>query len=581
MLRELYIRNFALIEEARISFSAGLNILTGETGAGKSIVMDALGVISGGRASVDMVRTGCDRAIVEALFDVENGIQSQIATLCEQYGIEWDAQEGLVIVREIASNSKTTSRINGRIVTVQVLKQFGDLLINLHGQHEHQSLQKPEEHLSFLDVYGFPQLESLLNQVTALYSEYTDARRQLERAKMGEKERAQRIDILTFQLEEIDAAGIKPGEEERLEAEKKRLASAERRFSAVSGSYEMLYSGGHGGRQKPILEQLYQCNQQLTQVQHLDDKLKVICELVQNAYLQLEEAALELREYRDKIEFHPAKLDALEERLNTYNRLRKKYGTNAEEILAYAESLRSELQQLQHHDETILHLQTQLGKLESKLASACLQLSDTRKQIAQELERRIQSELRALMMPHTRFSIAFEEVADDRGILIRDRKVRVSSNGMDQVQFLFSPNPGEPLRPLSKIASGGELSRTMLALKTILADRGGVGTLVFDEVDAGISGRAAQAVAERLALLAKNKQVLCVTHLPQVACMADTHFLIAKTTTGNRTHTHISALTQEQQIEELARMLSGAEVTETTRRHAFEMLKFAEEVKAG
>ncbi|UOF90095.1 DNA repair protein RecN [Fodinisporobacter ferrooxydans] len=580
MLQELYVRNFALIEEVRIRFSSGLNILTGETGAGKSIVLDAIGMIMGGRASADFVRTGCDKAIVEASFDVEKEMVSSIAAICEQYGIDWDFSQSFILVREISASGKTTSRCNGRLVTTQALRQLTESLIHVHGQHEHQTLQHGEEQLTVIDQFGGESLEPLIDKMKQLYDTYASVKTAYEKAKMGEKERQQRIDMLSFQVNEIESIGIKSGEEEQLETEKKRLASAERLYSAASNTYDLLYSGASGGRQKSLLELIHQTVQTMQNVKHLDEPLETVGELLQSAELQLEEATFQLREYRDKIEFNPSRLDVIEDRLAAYHRLQKKYGANAEEILAYLETIRAEYNQLLHHDQTLAEFEIKIREMEKSVAHAAKQLSEQRKRFASQLEKRMETELQALMMPRTQFSIRIEEVLDKRGILIEERNVRVSSSGIDHVEFLFSPNPGEPLRALSKIASGGELSRTMLALKTVLADRDGIPTLIFDEVDTGISGRAAQSVAERLAILAKSKQVLCVTHLPQVACMADTHFLIAKFSTADRTRTDVTPLSQEQQVEELARMLSGAELTDTTRQHALEMLHFAKEVKA-
>jgi DNA repair protein RecN (Recombination protein N) len=578
LLQELYIRNFALIEEIRLSFGEGLTILTGETGAGKSIILDALGLIAGGRASSEMVRQGTDKAIIEALFLVEQD-QDAWKPFLQDMGLEWEEDNTLVITREVSASGKSISRINGRIVTVQMLRQIGRRLLEIVGQHENQALLRVEDQLELLDAFGGSEIASLRQEVGQLYHQFNDARHRLREAQLGEKERMQRIDILRFQLEEIESAGLSPGDEVRLEEERRLLAHAEKLFASASRAYQRLYQGNE--REPSALDLLYRIQQDLASAEKYDASLSKMIESIQTAGYQLEEVAHELRAYRDTIESNPARLSELEERLSLLSRLQKKYGENAEAILQYAEQIKKELFDLENHEEHLIKLERDVDRIGRELAEKALFLSQKRKEVAEDLSELVMGELTQLMMPRTQFAIHFQEFADEDGVRIGGRKVHVSETGIDRVEFLFSPNVGEPLRPLAKIASGGELSRTMLALTTILSNVAGVQTLVFDEVDTGISGRAAQAVAEKLSLVSTRKQVICVTHLPQVACMADTHYQIVKSQKGSRTQTLVSLLQERERIEELARMLSGAELTDTTRKAAEEMLRFARLVKAG
>ncbi|MFC4769167.1 DNA repair protein RecN [Effusibacillus consociatus] len=574
MLQELYIRNFALVDEVRLTLGPGLNVLTGETGAGKSILIDALGLVLGGRSSSEMVRQGCEKAIIEALFAGKRC--DRLADLLQEQGVEWE-DDTLVIVREVSVSGKTVCRVNGRIVTVQTLRQIGAFLVDLAGQHEHQSLLRTEEHLAMLDLFGGAELQRLKQSVTDTYDQYRKARRALEQAAMGEQERVQRMDMLRFQLEEIQTLGLKPGEEEVLEEERRKLAHAEKLSVTASNVYDSLYQGGV--KQASIVEVLHKLGTELEGVLRYDSSLETVLELIKSSAYQLEEAAHEIRSYRDSIESNPDKLGTMEERIAVLNRLRRKYGESVAEILSYGEKIAQELHDLENHEQNLARLQNEVDKLEQTLAKQSVQLSGKRKVFAGKLAKRIMEELSSLMMPRTQFEISFQYPPDEKGILVNDQRVHVTQQGIDRIEFLFSPNTGEPLRPLAKIASGGELSRTLLALKTILSGDG-LETLVFDEVDTGISGRAAQAVAEKMSALALSNQVICVTHLPQVACMADKHFMILKKQETGRSQTVVNELNEKERVEELARMLSGAELTDTTRKHAEEMLLQAKALKS-
>jgi DNA repair protein RecN (Recombination protein N) len=575
MLLELYVKHFALIEEVRLSFESGLCILTGETGAGKSILLDALSLILGGRASSEFVRQGKDKATIEALFAVEP--TREFSELLEEYGLELEDGH-LLIVREISAAGKNVCRINGRMVTVQMLKNFGQYLINMHGQHEHQSLHDTREQLALIDEYGGEELLSLRAQVEKAYFAYRDAKNSLRNALIGEQERIQRLDILRFQLQEIQEARLREGEDARLEEEHKKLSFSEKLFEAANTSYELLYNGERN--QSSLLFGTGRVVRELEGAVRYDETLFPVLDLVKSAYYQLEDAAHTLRDYRDSIEFNPARLSKIEDRLNLLNRLKKKYGDSVAEILAFAARIEEELHTLEHHEESLAKLTREVERTGQELAKRAVALSNARRKAAEALSQAVMDELAELMMPKTQFAITFSQIQDEDGLLIGSRKVHVNEWGLDRVEFLFSPNVGEPLRPFAKIASGGELSRTMLALKTILADVDNVGTLIFDEVDTGISGRAAQAVAEKLALIGTKRQVICVTHLPQVAVMADAHYLIQKHQDEGRTRTEVKQLTDAERVDEIARMLSGADLTETTRKHAAEMLERACSIKA-
>ncbi|MBL0388100.1 DNA repair protein RecN [Tumebacillus sp. ITR2] len=575
MLMELTVRNFALIEEVHLSLEPGLNILTGETGAGKSILLDAMSLILGGRASSDTVRQGAAKATIEALFAVP--VSNEFRELCEEYGIDLD-DEGVLVSRELSAAGKNVCRVNGRMVTVQMLRRFGQYLMSMHGQHEHQTLTDPREQIALIDAFGGEDLLALRAAVEASFRDFRVARQKIREARLGEQERIQRLDIVRFQLQEIQEANPRPGEDVELEEERKRLAHAEKLFAAANASYDRLYSGE--GRNSSALDQLNQTIVDLDGAVRYDESLAPTLELIKTALLHVEEAAHSLRDYRNEVEFNPNKLSQLDDRLNVLRRLRKKYGDTVEEILVYRDKLLRDLEALENHEENLERLSLELERAGKGLAKNAVALSKARRAASERLAKAVMKELGELMMPNTQFAISFTQIQEEDGLPIGERRVHVTEAGIDRVEFLFSPNVGESLRPLAKIASGGELSRTMLALKTLLADADDVGTLIFDEVDTGISGRAAQAVAEKLAVVSQSRQVICVTHLAQVSAMADTHYLIEKSMEDGRTRTAVYALDDDLRVQELARMISGLELTETTLRHASEMLERARKFKS-
>ncbi|MBA4495008.1 DNA repair protein RecN [Paenactinomyces guangxiensis] len=562
MLRELSIRQFAIIEEIQLRFEGGFHVLTGETGAGKSILIDALGLIAGGRASSEFVRHGADKAEIEALFDLSH--THPIRPVLAEWGVE-DDQGSLIIRREITAGGKSTCRVNGRIVTLAMLKQIGKKLIDISGQHEHQSLLQVEEHLEWLDRFGGEEILSLREEYEQVFGKYQQLHKELRRINLNQKEMAQRIDLLQFQKEEIESAQLVAGEDEELEQEKNRLVFAEKLITHTAKAYDHLY-GDRGG-----LDHIQEALSHLEEIIAVDETLAAAKEMVQTATYQVEEAVRELGRYQDDLEFDPDRLYEVEERLHLLKQLKRKYGDSIEDILQYGEKVEQELEQLVHRDETQAELEERIRSLSKQLGALAEKLTACRKKAASLLEEKVERELRDLNMGSTIFHVAFYPDAYRSGQFL--------PTGKDVIEFQIAPNPGEPLRPLAKIASGGELSRMMLALKCIFTDIEDVHTLIFDEIDTGVSGRAAQAIAEKIAVLAQKNQVLCVTHLPQVACMADLHFYISKESQNDKTRTKVESLNHQGRTLELARMLGGVEVTQKTCEHAEEMLRLADRVK--
>lgn len=560
MLRELSIRQFAIVEEAHIHLKNGFHVITGETGAGKSILLDALGLVLGGRASSEYVRHGATKAEVEALFELESShpVWEKLA----QEGIVSE-EEGLIIRREVNANGKSTARVNGRMVTRAFLREIGSLLVQIHGQHEHQTLLHVDEHIELLDQFGTDELR----QVRAEYEEWFDRaqkiERQIKKLESDQREMAQMIDLYQFQFQELKEAQLTPGEDEELNQEQKRLAYGERLLEKTENAYQALVKESGG------TDLIRWVAAQLEEIADADPDVEKAFQIVESAAYQLEEAVHLLSNYREKIDIDPHRLEEVQSRLYTIQMLKRKYGDTIEEILAYQEKVASELEALTNYEENYDELIRERDLCREHLSQLAERLTALRQAAAHDLEEKIHMELKELQMEKAVFHIAFQ--TSERAVFHR--------KGKDQVEFHIAPNPGEPLRPLAKIASGGEISRIMLALQSIFAGQGVVHTLIFDEIDTGVSGRAAQAIAEKIAKLAVHVQVLCVTHLPQVACMADQHFYIYKEVEHGSTRTVVQKLQEDGRKRELARMLSGAEVTETTMKHAGEMLILADQVK--
>ncbi|HZG82634.1 MAG TPA: DNA repair protein RecN [Brevibacillus sp.] len=572
MLVELSIRNFAIIKEVTISFQKGLNILTGETGAGKSIIIDALGLLLGGRASADFVRYGQARAEVEGLFELP--ASHPALAVCESIGVQIEQDGMLVVRRDISSQGKSIIRLNGQLITLAMLRELGPWLVTVHGQHDTHMLMQADKHINWLDAYGEQALGTAKQEYSKLYASYRRTKQDLEHMTRNDRELAQRIDLLQYQLNEIEAASLTPGEDEKLAQQRKKWMNIEKVYASIQDAYRSLYGDQKG------MDWLGHAMSELERVASFDEQLTPIVESVQNAYYQVEDAVHQLRNLSYQMDFNPEQLAEVERRLDQIQSLKRKYGKNVDDILEYAASIQDELDDMHHYEDRLLQVQSRLQELAADLAVEALELSVIRRDCAEKLAKEIEQQLKELHMERARFAIEVRQTTDEDGVEIEGVRRQIDANGMDQVEFLISPNPGEPLRSLAKIASGGELSRVMLAIKTILAGTDQVETLIFDEVDTGVSGRAAQAIAEKLVRVASKRQVLCITHLPQVASMADAHFLIKKEMSEMETMTRVERLTDDERVIELARMLGGAEVTTKTEEHAREMIMLGRERKA-
>lgn len=556
MLELLHIENIAIIEAADIEFAPGFNALTGETGAGKSIVIDSLSAVLGQRTSRELIRTGAEKAFVSAAFS------GTAPELTEELGIQPEADGTLLLQREIQTDGKNVCRVNGRPVTVGQLRALGARLLNIHGQHDGQQLLDEEQHIVYLDSFG--RVESLAITYAEKYKNFTDIRRQIGALQMDEAEKARRVDTLQYQIEELRRAKLTPGEEEELTARRGMLRNAEKFLDAVAGADYALNGDDSGGG---ALSALRQAQDALSGVRNLDDAFGQLYERLGEAYSEVYDIAATVEDKRGELDVSPGELDRVESRMDLLYRLKKKYGATVEDMLDYQARCEAELAQIEDAGDTLARLEQALSKAEKEARQAAQALSDARKAAADRLTAQILAELQQLDMGKIRFAVNFAEKPLD-------------SDGMDAVRFLMSANVGEELRPIHKIASGGELARIMLAMKNVLSEQDHVGTIVFDEVDTGVSGRAAQKVAEKMARISRRKQVLCVTHLPQLAAMADTHFSVEKGERGGRTYTEVRRLDREQRRRELARLTGGSHVSQTMLDGAEELLVQAEKFRA-
>ena len=548
MLSLLHIENIAVIERSDITFNRGFNVLTGETGAGKSIVIDAISAILGERAYRDMIRTGTQKASVRAVFtDVPQ------YPWFEENGVEYDPET--VIQREIHLDGRNVCRVNGCLVSVAILRKLGIQLINIHGQHDSASLFDEANHLKFLD--DFAENEALRDAYLEKYQAVAALRGQIEELTMDEGEKLRRMETLKYQIAEIEKAALQPGEDESLEARRKVLQNAEKIAGAMTDAVESLYGGDDSDGAASMLAT---AERALARIAKFDDNIAALHEKVADLMYQVQDAAEEAREALDDMSYSERELDEIEGRLDVIHKLRRKYGATCEDILAYLDQAKQELDEIEFADDHLERLKGKLRKAEKSAWDAAYALRDNRIAAAEKLSQRILTELAQLDMPRVQFSCEFTEL-------------ELTANGADAVAFYMSANAGEALKPMSKVASGGELARIMLAMKNVLAEKDQVSTLIFDEVDTGVSGRAAQRVAEKLRSVAAHKQVLCVTHLPQLAALANTHFLIAKAERDGRTYTSVTPLDLEGRKMELARIIGGTNITETTLKSAEEMLK--------
>lgn len=547
MLSLLHIENIAVIERSDISFDSGFNILTGETGAGKSIVIDAISAILGERAYRDMIRTGTDKASVRAVFTDVPHLQ-----WFEDNGVEYDPET--VIQRDIHLDGKNVCRVNGSLVSVSILRKLGIQLINIHGQHDSASLFEESNHLQFLDDFSANQ--NIRDDYLQKFEAVDALRQEIRRMTMDESEKLRRMETLHYQIEEISKANLEAGEDEELEERRKLLQNAEKLSDGMDTAVECLYGGDDTDGAASLLAQ---AERELSRLSRYTDSFSALQEQVADLMYQVQDVAESVKDARDSLSYSADELEAIEARLDVIHRLRRKYGATCADILEYLEKAKQELDEIEFADDHMERLKKKLEKAEIIAWDAAKALRSDRKAAAKNLEKRILTELAQLDMPRVQFSCVFSEIP-------------LSSGGADAVAFYMSANAGEALKPLSKVASGGELARIMLAMKNVLAERDRVATLIFDEVDTGVSGRAAQKVAEKLRSVARSKQVLCVTHLPQLAALATTHLLIAKQERGGRTYTTVTPLDLEGRKRELARIIGGTNITETTLKSAEEML---------
>ena len=560
MLSLLHIENIAVIQTADIQFDRGFNALTGETGAGKSIVVDAIGAIIGERTSRDLIRTGAKSSLVNAVF---TGLPE--LDWFRENGVGPDEEGNLLIQREIQPDGKNICRINGRLITVSQLRQLGRQLLNIHGQHDGQQLLDERCHLDYLDGFGATGAD--LDAYRVCYNRLAALRREISALQMDEAEKARRIDSLEFQIGELERAELRSGEEEELTERRDLLRNAGKLMESVEGAHLAL-SGDDEREGAAAL--LGEAEQSLHAAGRISTQAAELLEKLVEVRCAADDIAEQIRDLRDAFDFEPGELDQIESRLDVLHRLKKKYGDSVDEMLDYLDRCKKELDEIQFSTDTIARLEKEQSKALADARKAAETLSQTRKKAAKALEQRIQSELAQLDMPKVRFQVEFGP---------KPGEFAMDDTGIDEVQFLMSANVGEDLKPIQKIASGGELARIMLALKNVLAENDQVTTMVFDEVDTGVSGRAAQKVAEKLADVAHAKQVLCVTHLPQLAAMADVHFSVEKGERGGRTYTQVERLTRQRRCEELARLTSGEHITDATLGAAGELLDSAEAYK--
>ena len=554
MLRTLSIRNFAIIDSLDLEFGSGFNVLTGETGAGKSILMDALNLLLGGRAGAEMVRGGSDKAILDAVFDLTNSPEVQKLVIEMGYDLE---DKTLFLTREVQASGKTICRISGRPASVAQLRELGEWLVDLHGQHEHQSLLSVSRHLDMLDGWGGKSILTLREAVAGIWNSQATLRREKATLEKDSRERAHLLDLYQFQIREIREAKLQLGEDVELAVEYKRISNSQK---LSDNAIQAAACIGGGEDEAGVLRGLRFALRALEEAANIDETLKPILETVRSASYELEEAERDLLNYQGEVEFNPERLEEIEERLEKLRSLRRKYGGSVEEILEFLTETELKMNTLSNSEERGKELEDDLIRGEKKLKELCSQLSKLRKSFGVKFQETTLTELRDLGMEKTRFEVRLETCDP-------------TAKGSDRVEFLIATNPGEPLRPLVKVASGGEISRVTLAIKSAMARQEALPTMVFDEIDVGVGGRTASVLADKMSNLAKSAQILCITHLAQIASRGDAHFYIEKQTTNNRTTTSVSRLTPEQRISEIARMMGGDSLTATVIQHAKEMLE--------
>ncbi len=565
MLREIHIKNIAVIEEVTVELDNGFQTLTGETGAGKSILIDSINMALGARSSRDLIRTGAEEASVDLAFEVEDEVT---LTKLTELGVECE-DSTVLVSRRIYADGKSRCQINGRLTPLNIVKEAGELLLTIHGQNDNQSILSPKCHIQFVDDYG--KNDTLLCEYKEQYSVLKETEEKLNELECDEGEKERLVELLKFQLDEIDAAKLKSGEDEELSERRSFLQNAEHIAESAGGAYYLLYGGDESD--DGVCDKAARALRKLETASGYDGRLSQVYERLSSVRAELEDITQELRAYVDGVDYSEADLDNIETRLALINNLSRKYGGGIDEVLAYAEQARSRLSAIVRSDERREELERELADAREKLAEIGERLTLARVDAALKLQESIMNELADLDMQKMRFSVSIEPAVS------ADGERHFLPDGCDRVEFMISANPGEALKPLSKIASGGEMSRIMLAIKSVLSDTDRVETLIFDEIDTGVSGRAAQKIAEKMGMLAHKRQLICITHLAQIAAMADRHYLIEKNSDENTTKTSVSLISGEERQCELARIIGGVRVTDLTLDAAKEMLDMAESYK--
>ena len=571
MLSEITIRNFAIIDELRIRFKPGFNVFTGETGAGKSIIIDAIGTLLGGRVSSEVIRAGASEALIEGVFVLDENSRRLVAQTLEEFGIEGD-DDVLIVSREIREG-RSICRVNGRAVPASALGRITQPLVDIHGQTEHLSLLKPRRQREFLDRYGG--LEPLRSRVSELVGRLRQVRAELSRLRRDERELTRRIDQLEYQIQEIASANLRPGEDEELAQERRRLLNAEKLAELAGEVHTLLYEGEEG--LPSAIDLVSRAVNALTELEKIDPTIAPHRQSLEEALVQIEDVAREILAYRDGVEFNPARLQQVEERLLLIGNLKRKYGDTIEEILAYADAAVKELAEISSSEDRIAELEREEDELLHRIGELAEELSRRRQEAAQRLAEEVEAQLAELNMGKARFEVSITRREDPAGVWVEGKRYAFDASGIDRVEFLVSANPGEPLKPLGRVASGGETSRLMLALKAVLSAADETPVLIFDEIDAGIGGRMGAVVGEKLWRLAEGHQVLCVTHLPQLAAYGDGHFRVEKSEVDGRTVTRVQELAGDSRVEELAQMLGPS--TPLARESAQKLLEQTEAIK--
>lgn len=562
MLVELTIRNIALIESLQLEFAQGFNVLTGETGAGKSIVVDSVNLALGGRADRDMIRTGAEKGMVQALFDVSGNARAKRFL----QDLDIDAEDGLIAVRrELSRSGRNVCRISDVVVPVNTLKQLTSMLMDVHGQHEHQALLNPSRHIDFLDGFGGAAVSAAREKVAKLYADRAGIGSELKNLLKDVSEKERLSDMLVFQIQEINSAKLKPGEEQKLEKKLAVLENAEKIRGGVGNAYALVYQGD--GRGSSAQEALLRAAESMDRIASIDDRYSALAGRLRELYYGAQDVGYELQAILDDLDFEPDLIDKIAGRLDLISRLERKYGPSLDDVIRFGREAEARLNDLKTSDESIIELKKRYRAADAELRAACVELTELRRASSESLSGAICGQLKDLGMAKTRFEVRIEPLE------------KPSANGMDRVEFMISPNPGEPLRPLASIASGGEISRVMLALKAISMDSEEVDSMIFDEIDTGVSGRMAQVVGEKMCMIARSRQVLCVTHLPQIAALGDAHFLVEKIAGDDRTDTLVRPLDQDGRVHELARLVGGAAESESSLSHAAHMLREAADRK--